>query len=928
MIRTSTKEIIVFSVISVISICCFAERSQYHNSSIIDGYGHGPDGIFYKNRNEVSSKPNLCKFHKTGILSEKKVHPSGSADIQKIVNHKINEFEYSQFKDPESFYRPAYFWKWNDTITREIIYEHLTDMNLHGARSVCIHPMPKAFRPNTMFTLMEPDYMTSEYLELYRYAIGLCQKYKMKSYLYDEGGWPSGACLGRVVEQNPSLIIKKLTRQLVKPENETLFSIPDSCLSAFLYQGDVKIRQLTPGTTVTINIDSARIMLFNVTKGATWWPYPYPDLLDPESAREFLRLTHEEYKKTAGDYFGNTIHITFTDEAQAANPGWTEDLADDFKDIYRYDIRDELPSIFEGDSEHDRRIRIDYFDWWSQRHAEAYYGEIQKWCRQNNLLSSGHLNGEDGTVYAGRYGYGHPLRALRRMDIPGVDVIWRQLWPGGNNHHFPKYASSVSHQAGMPWSLTESFAVYGSGLTPDQMKWISDYQLVRGVNLFVMSNYPLSKDDWLIGAIRPMFGPDNPLWRYLDKYHEYIGRMGYLLSLGKPGINIAAYYPVRDIWAGGAELDLICSSNDELVKSLLENQCDFDFIDDDVLESDCSKIVNGQLVVGPMHYDVVCVSYNRYMPEKSVSKLEQFIRAGGKVIWIENVSEGKKPKGIIQATLAELPSLLTPTIALESPNANIRVCKRILANSSVYFVTNEDTCENTCQIRFNESLPVVQLDPESGECRVPLLAKRTSGGWTIPLNLQFAGTGVFIFTGEPLPLVPDKSIPGKVLQTISTGWTCRKTNEFVIGDNDMEVNDVSSEQPVNITPGDWKKVIGENYSGDVEYVVQFRCARSVSKNAKLLDLGDVRYVCQVSLNGVTLGKRLWKPFIYDIGGKIKKGRNILKVTVTNTLANQYIFTKELDKWPVKKLGPYHSRQLGFEKESVSGGLFGPVTIKY
>ena len=135
-------------------------------------------------------------------------------------------------------------------------------------------------------------------------------------------------------------------------------------------------------------------------------------------------------------------------------------------------------------------------------------------------------------------------------------------------------------------------------------------------------------------------------------------------------------------------------------------------------------------------------------------------------------------------------------------------------------------------------------------------------------------------------------------------------------------------EPVNIFLGDWRKVVGDTYSGDVEYTVRFKCTGSVRKNASVLDLGDVRYVCQVSLNGEPLGKRLWEPFIYEIKGKIRKGDNVLKITITNTLANQYVHnTRALDKWTKNQLGPYHNRALEFEKESVSSGLYGPVTLR-
>jgi hypothetical protein len=857
-----------------------------------------------------------------GNVPERTARTGSLNDLRKASNQNLDEFVFKQFSNPNSFYWPGYFWSWNDTLTEDIISKQLADMASHGALSVTPLPLPKGFRPVIMPTLMTPDYMTSDYLGLFRFAAEKCQSLKMKLWLYDEGGWPSGSCLGRVVAQNPSLSAQSLSRQIFTPGKGSAFTVPFDCLSAFLYQGETKIRQLVPGTTDIINFDKARILVFSVKKGGA-----YPNLLNPESTQEFLRLTHEEYKKTIGAYFGNTIQITFTDEPQAANPGWTDDLTADFISRNGYDIRNELPSIFEGDNENDRKVRIDYFNWWSQRFAEAYFGQIQKWCHQNNLFSGGHLNGEDATVYARIYGFGHALRALRRMDVPGVDVIWRQLWPGGNNHHFPKYASTVSHQAGLPWAFSESFCVYGNGLTPGQMKWISDYQYVRGINLLVMGDYPLSNKDWLMAGERPSFGVGNPLWQYMDVYHGYIGRLGYLLSLGKPDIKIAIYYPIRDIWAGGSELNSVCSSNDELARTLLENQCDFDFIDDDMLESDSTKIVNRQLVVGPMGYDAVCVSRSRYMSDKSIVKLDHFINAGGKVFWVDNPIGTNKPRGATLTSLSRLPSLLSPTVALGSPNVNIRVCKRALVNSSIYFVTNEDTCETSSTLQFNESLQIVQLDPETGKCWIPSHAIRTSKGWEMPINLKFAGSCLFIFTNALPPLEPMPSFPARVLQNISTGWTCRKATEFILGEHDVEVHDLPLAQPVDIVLGDWRYVIGGNYSGDIEYMVRFECTDSVKQNAQVLDLGNVRYVCQASLNGEPLGKKLWQPFVYDIKGMIRKGINELRVTVTNTFANQYIFTNSLDKWTPNQLGPYHQKALGFEKESLSSGLFGPVTIR-
>ena len=111
-----------------------------------------------------------------------------------------------------------------------------------------------------------------------------------------------------------------------------------------------------------------------------------------------------------------------------------------------------------------------------------------------------------------------------------------------DNHHFPKYASSVAHQAGTPWSWTESFSAYVCALTLEEMKWITDFQFVRGINLLISGQALLSTKGHYMGSIRPMFGRENPVsatWTY----HAYTARLSYLLSLGRPVILAAILLP-------------------------------------------------------------------------------------------------------------------------------------------------------------------------------------------------------------------------------------------------------------------------------------------------------------------------------------------------------------------------------------------------
>jgi hypothetical protein len=67
-----------------------------------------------------------------------------------------------------------------------------------------------------------------------------------------------------------------------------------------------------------------------------------------------------------------------------------------------------------------------------------------------------------------------------------------------------------------------------------------------------------------------------------------------------------------------------------------------------------------------------------------------------------------------------------------------------------------------------------------------------------------------------------------------------------------------------------------------------------------LDLGEVREVAEVRVNGTHVATLLWPPYRADLTGHLRPGDNTLSVVVTNTPANA----------------------MG---ESLASGLLGPVT---
>ncbi len=822
-------------------------------------------------------------------------------------------------------------WIWNDKVTPEQTITQIQEMAKEGAMTPMVVPEPKGFRPNTMPTRLEPDYLSPEYFAQYRIMVETAAKENMNVWLYDEGGWPSGSVCGELVKSYPKLASQRVVRKSIWVWKGRTIRVPTDGIMTGLYQNSQFIRILSPGSMVKIDLSKAKVLQFRAQKGGS-----YPDLLNPETTQRFLNMTHDRYKQALAPFFGKTISLMFTDEPKViSKPPWTDGLMEDFQRTMGYDLRPHLHSLFGGTTKEDLQVRVDFTDWWSQRFASAYFGQIQRWCQANQILSGGHLNGEDETMGALYHGFGHVLRPYRNMDVPGIDIIWRQIWPGNVNHHFPKYASSVAHQQGKRWVLSESFAVYGSGLTPIQMKWIIDYQVVRGITLFDLACYQYSNQDWFIGGERPVFGSQNPTWPAMAKVHQYIARLAYLLSQGEPDLTVAVYYPVRDIWANGTETRAVARENDELARKLLENQCDFDFIDDDLLNSPEIVITSGQIIVGKMKYTHIVVSLNRWMTPLARERLRQFVEVGGKVFWVrdEHVQSTSSPfdppEGILSCDIQTVTGDIPRIIQVTPVNPHIRACRRKMRNGTLYFITNEAMTGQTCTITIQEHFPGMQIDPESADCYTLPMAKPAPNGWQIPLQFNFGESKIFYFTNENLPLLeklPPKT-PQTPLITLNQGWKATKIRSYQIQQHGFLIQEFSNDStPSQILLGDWRQWAGADYSGTIEYQINFEISPEMAERATILDLGIVNYFCEAIVNGKTIGQRIWVPFWFDLKGLLRTGNNQLAIRVSNTLANQYLTTKWKKLWPKKFFGPYHPKALKFEAESCSSGLFGPVRI--
>ena len=85
-----------------------------------------------------------------------------------------------------AFFWPGYFWLRNDVLERETLFRQLRDMDSVGAKNVWILPVPTDFRPNSMKTNLQPEYLSEEYLAILDDLVAEMKRLGMRLWLYDD----------------------------------------------------------------------------------------------------------------------------------------------------------------------------------------------------------------------------------------------------------------------------------------------------------------------------------------------------------------------------------------------------------------------------------------------------------------------------------------------------------------------------------------------------------------------------------------------------------------------------------------------------------------------------------------------------------------------------------------------------------------------
>jgi hypothetical protein len=300
----------------------------------------------------------------------------------------------------------------------------------------------------------------------------------------------------------------------------------------------------------------------------------------------------------------------------------------------------------------------------------------------------------------------------------------------------------------------------------------------------------------------------------------------------------------------------------------------------------------------------------------------------GRTVLERDFGKGKvyfgKPLSEVMAALDTPPDVEYSRPRIDTTLVSIH---RQVGDAHLYFIANQKDRVEDVDVRLRIDGKAAELwHPETGEIE-PAPYTIENRRTTIPLHLGPHESVFVVF--RKAATAPSRAVPRPVtteLATIQGPW------EVSFPSNWGAPPSVQLDQLISWTNHADAGV--KYFSGTANYTKNLQAPQEWFKpGTKLvLDLGTVKEVAEVSVNG-TPAQLLWRPpFRADVTGALKPGANRLEIKVTNLWANRMIGDQELPKekrytWstfdPYRKDLPiaqtYH---LGL----LESGLLGPVKV--
>lgn len=533
--------------------------------------------------------------------------------------------------------RPVPFWAWNGELNKDDLCSQIRAMKQMGFGGFFIH---------SRFGLKTP-YLGEKWFECVRICIDEAEKQGLQAWLYDEDRWPSGSAGGKVTRRHPeyaqqgldyafedSPVFDGLAQFAVKRRNGVLISWRRFTVSDTLGREECFLRCFP----VTVPASSA-------CNGAQ-----YPDVMNPDAVREFLRCTHERYRENLGPLLWKVPGI-FTDEPTCngfvGKLPWTPRLPEAFRSKYGYNLLDCLPELFfEFNGCRVSKVRLDFYNLIAELFRDSYAKQIFQWCEEHRIRLAGHILGEDD-LFSQMQTVGSAMRFYEYMHIPGIDVL-TEHW---NLYAAAKQCSSVARQQGREASLAEVCGCTGWDFPLEGHKALGDWLFALGIDLLVPHHFWYSAAGESKRDYPADISPRSPYWCAYHAVSDYFARLNKAFAGLENVCDVLVVHPMESVWFGrpleaygrekainlngafvhtGPEKNREMGRLQNITDWLLREHLDFDFGDEEQMTR-LARMENGVLQVGKCGYRAVVLPELVTIRKTTLELLSEFVRQGGSV---------------------------------------------------------------------------------------------------------------------------------------------------------------------------------------------------------------------------------------------------------------------------------------------------------
>jgi hypothetical protein len=211
-------------------------------------------------------------------------------------------------------------------------------------------------------------------------------------------------------------------------------------------------------------------------------------------------------------------------------------------------------------------------------------------------------------------------------------------------------------------------------------------------------------------------------------------------------------------------------------------------------------------------------------------------------------------------------------------------------------------------------------DPVTGEHHFAVSYRESANRTRVPLELSPCGSIFVMFRAaakDHPSVAEDNSIHYKAVQRVNGPW---------LVNFDKQAGGPGMVNFSNLVSWTARPESGVRfYSGTASYKTTFALTNGFpSASSFALDLGDLRELADVKLNGKSCGITWSPPFRVDISRVLRPGKNELEIQVVNFWPNRLIGDAALP--PQSRITRTNIRKLTPETPLMPSGLFGPVMI--